>query len=268
MLPVRRSTDTKANWDFNEDDRSKPEASNMAWITHWRETDSSFCSPNDVILLGGKSLADFRVRVAQSHARHDLTPSYWSLVGVIDGDRVLTAPLWPLLSPDLVPISNGVRSLPLTDFDDSGLWPNVAIIRFPPTQEPPIDCIGRLTQQRSVIDVPTLLLSWLGFVWGAGSTGNPLLTGFGVPSAVLVETAFGMGEVEITPGLATASSCPEAIYQAAKWWRDYYQLSAGNTGRRKRKVLDHPAGRYLLRNREASYIEPELPKEPPVSTSA
>ena len=110
----------------------EPEASNTGWIAHWRETDATFCSPNDVILLGGKSLADFRVRIAQSHARHDLTPSYWSLVGVIDGDRMLTAPLWPLLSPDLVPISNGVRSLPLTDFDDSGLWPNIAIIRFPP----------------------------------------------------------------------------------------------------------------------------------------
>jgi hypothetical protein len=208
------------------------------------------------------------VRVAQSHARHDLTPSYWSLVGVVDGDRVLTAPLWPLMSPDLVPISNGIRSLALTDFDDSALWPNIALIRFPGTKQDPGECIRRLANQRSVIDVPTLILSWLGFVWGAGAAGNPLLAGVGLPSAVLVEAAFGIAEVEITPGLATASSCPEAIYQAAKWWALYYQASAGGTARRRRKQVDHPIGRYLLRNREASYTEPELPKDEPVSSTA
>ena len=94
-----------------------------------------------------------------------------------------------------------------------------------------------------MIDIPTLLLPWLGFVWGAGSTANPLLDGFGVPSAVLVETAFGMAEVEITPGLATASSCPEAIYQAAKWWTGYYTETAGpqtTATRRRRRKVDEP----------------------------
>ena len=77
-------------------------------------------SPGDVVLLGGSSLADFRVRVAQSHVRDDLTPSYWSLVGVLDGSRgLLTAPLWPLSPPDVVPSTNGIVRLPLSDFDSA-----------------------------------------------------------------------------------------------------------------------------------------------------
>src|SRR5262245_3772051 len=31
-----------------------------------------------IVLVGGTSTTSFRLRVAQSHARHDLVPSYWS----------------------------------------------------------------------------------------------------------------------------------------------------------------------------------------------
>jgi hypothetical protein len=124
--------------------------------------------------------------------------------------------------------------------------------------------VTRLREQRSIIDIPTLILPWLGFVWGAGTGGNPLLNGYGVPSAVLVETAYGMAEVELTPGLAAASSCPEAIYQAARWWTGYYTETGGpqtTTTRRRRKKVEepptHPVGRYLLRQRQATYAEPK-----------
>ena len=203
---------------FDEDKQGGAE-SNLSWIQRWRADSAAFFGAGDVILLGGSSLTDFRIRIAQSHARHDLTPSYWSLVGIVDAnDQVLTAPLWPLLEPDRVPMSNGIQSIPLSTFDDPAAWPNIGVIRFPGVQQDPVDCVTRLREQRSIIDIPTLILPWLGFVWGAGAAGNPLLNGFGLPSAVLVETAFGIAEVELTPGLAAASSCPEAIYQAARWW--------------------------------------------------
>lgn len=254
MLPVRQSPDTDSNADFVKDERATRQR-NAAWIQEWRAKEADFCSPGDVVLLGGRSVADFRVRVAQSHARHDLTPSYWSLVGVVDEDResILTAPLWPLQSPDRVPVSNGIRTLPLADFDDAVAWPNIGIVRFPGTRQKPVECVKRLAKQRSIIDVPTLILPWLGFIWGAGAAGNPLLNGYGLPSAVLVEAAFGLAEVELTPGLATASSCPEAIYQAAKWWSGFYQQASG---RRRSKTARHPVGRYKVRQREASYLEP------------
>jgi hypothetical protein len=253
VLAVRRSSESSANEGFVKDEIVSGQT-NVAWIRHWRSSDAGFGRRNSVVLLGGNSLADFRVRIAQSHARHDLTPSYWSLVGVVHGrDRLLTAPLWPLSPPDQMPVTNGVRSLWLRDFDDPARWPNIAVIRFPGARQDAVNCIKRLASQRSIVDVPTLLLPWLGFVWGAGATGNPLLNGFGVPSAVLVEAAFGMAEVELTPGLATASSCPEAMYQAAKWWHTYYEQSAGTEAG---EADHHPVGRYLLRQPEASYLEP------------
>jgi len=83
-----------------------------------------------------------------------------------------------------------------------------------------------------------------------------------VPSAVLVETAFAMAEVELTPGLAAASSCPEAIYQAAKWWTGYYEKTAGydeaaGTKPQGDAEAINPVGRFLLRQPQASYLEPE-----------
>jgi hypothetical protein len=268
MLPVRRSPDPESNKAF-EEDRPRKGETNLAWIQRGRAADPAFFGAGDVILLGGSSLSDFRIRIAQSHARHDLTPSYWSLAGILDAnDLVLTAPLWPLLAPDRVPLSNGIQAIPLSKFDSPRAWPNVAVVRFPGVQMDPVDAVTRLREQRSIIDIPTLILPWLGFVWGAGSVGNPLLNGFGVPSAVLVETAFGMAEVELTPGLAAASSCPEAIYQAAKWWSGYYENTAG-----LQTTDEHPPGPtveeppiappinpvgcYLLRQRQATYVEPK-----------
>jgi len=256
MLSIRQSPDSDPNAGFAKDE-SNPFQSNTEWIQRWREVDSTFCSPGDVVLLGGQSLADFRVRVAQSPTRHDLTPSYWSLVGVVDaGGRILTAPLWPLQTPDRVPVTNGIRSLELAEFADENLWPNMGIIRFPGARQDPVECVKRLTRQRSIVDIPTLLVTWLGFAWGGAAAGNPLVGGVGLPSAVLVETAFGLAEVELTPGLATASSCPEAIYQAAKWWTDYYVKTAGPRRRTRGAAAVHPEGRYIIRKPEATYVDP------------
>ncbi len=264
MLPVRRAPTSTANTAFVKDTRSEVAPSvappgtetNLAWVARTRAADKTFAAPGDVVLLGGANLADFRLRVAQSHIRDDLTPSYWSQVGVLDaGDRVLTAPLWPLLRPEIVPITNGIRSLPLSGFDDPTRWPNIAIVRFPGARRPPVACVGDLRKQRTMIDIPALVLHWLAFVWGAGSAPNPLVNGSGIPSAVMTEAAFGLAEVELTPGLAAASSCPEAIYQSAKWWHDFYELAAGG----RRRKANRPIGQYLIRATTPGYGEPERP---------
>jgi hypothetical protein len=273
MLPVRRAPTSTSNAAFVKERLpaapptvAGPEAeTNLAWLARARTSDKRFGSPGDVVLLGGASLADFRLRVAQSHIRDDLTPSYWSLVGVLDaGDQVLTAPLWPLLAPEIVPITNGIRSLPLGDFDDPAEWPNIAIVRFPSARKPPVECVDELRKQRSMIDIPALVLHWLAFVWGAGSAPNPLVGGSGIPSAVMTEAAFGLAEVELTPGLAAASSCPEAIYQSAKWWHDFYELAAG--GRRRR--TNRPIGQYVIRATTPGYGEPQRPPLNPDAPAA
>ena len=269
MLPVRRAPTDSWNDQFVKE--TLPEAvappaveTNLAWLARLRTADKTFAKPGDVVLLGGSSLSDFRLRVAQSHMRDDLTPSYWSLVGVLDdGDRLLTAPLWPLLTPDVVPITNGITSLALSEFDDPVLWPNIAIVRFPGARLPPVTCVDDLRKQRSMIDIPALVLHWLAFVWGAGSAPNPLVNGSGIPSAVMTEAAFALAEVELTPGLAAASSCPEAIYQSAKWWHSFYEQAAGG---RRRKV-NRPIGQYVTRETMPTYHEPKRPDLRPSATA-
>jgi hypothetical protein len=33
----------------------------------------------------------------------------------------------------------------------------------------------------------------------------------------------GAAGFDLTPGLESRASCPEAIWQAAKWWHKYYE---------------------------------------------
>ena len=259
MLPVRRAPTTTKNTRFKEIDANEGEG-NVAWLTRACRPVKGLGSDGDVILLGGQSVADFRVRVAQSHMRDDLTPSYWSLVGIREGDNLLTAPLWPLSQPDHLPYLNAIAALPLMDFDDPRDWPNVGVIRFHlgERQKKPIASLKTLIGQRTIVDIPSLVLQWLAFVWGTGNAPNPLVNGGGLPSAVLVETAFGLSEIELTPGLASSSSCPEAIYQAAKWWQDFYADVAGMKG--AEAEASWPTGRFACRQKSASYIEPDPPK--------
>jgi hypothetical protein len=74
----------------------------------------------------------------------------------------------------------------------------------------------------------------------------------GIPSAVLIESAYSIIGVELTPGLAGQSSCPEAIWQAAKWWHEFYDSEAA--------VTEAPvAGHYHIGQPAAAAIDPAPP---------
>jgi len=77
--------------------------SNAAWIAPRAE-------PGSVLLLGGSSLIDFRVRVAQSHLRGDLLPSFWSAAGIIVSPTIfLSVPIDERLIPEIVPSANAIH---------------------------------------------------------------------------------------------------------------------------------------------------------------
>ena len=274
MIPMRQSTATAQNT-LLVDDLSAPVAltkkgtprgsprGNVAWLRRGRR-DHGIGEIGDVVLLGGKSIVDFRIRVAQSHARHDLTPSYWSTVGVLSSaTRLITVPIGSTgIDLSLIPAINAMTPVPLSDFDDTNRYPNIAVVRFPGADPTALlQAADTLRTQRSIADLPALLIAWLGFVWGAGGSPNPLLAGLGHPSAVLVETLFGLVDVELTPGLASASSCPEAIWQSVKWWQDFYtQAVAGEPEDAEASKETSPWGRYRIRDREASYVVPKDPE--------
>jgi len=198
----------------------RAKGANKAWVA---TRPKGMVGPGTVLLVGGASILDFRLRVAQSHLRHDLLPSFWSIAGVMSArDRVLTVPLDEQLAPTDVPSHNAIHECPLSAYDDPRRYPNIAVVNFARHGEVIAKNVRRLSHQRSAIDLPHLLVQWLGFVWGAAAAPNPLVQSVGIPGAALTETAFGMSGIELTPGIASGASCPEAVWQSAVWWHEYY----------------------------------------------
>jgi hypothetical protein len=113
---------------------------------------------------------------------------------------------------------------------------------------------------RAIVDLPHLLVEWLGFVWGARARGNPLLERMGVPSACFVEAAYAVAGIELTPGLAAEASCPEAIWQSAKWWRRYY-AAAAKEARGRTDGVRIPTGSYAVRQEAAAVTVEDTPPQ-------
>jgi hypothetical protein len=219
-----RSANTKPNEQFRDEPLRDGE-SNRKWLARLGDEDG-------VILIGGTTLADFRVRVAQSSLRDDMFPSNWSLAGILlAGGKFVSVPLGGQ-DVSVVPKNNGVREFSLDDFDDTQLFPNIAVIRFAKIHDTVYQDIDRLKRDRGILDLAAMMLPWLAFIWGTKGANNPLLEGRGLPSSAFVETIFAMSGFELTPGLSSASSCPEAMWQAAKWWTDFYEktVTAASAG--------------------------------------
>jgi hypothetical protein len=251
MIPSRDSPATAPN-SLLTPAEADPGQSNLAWLRAGRLRQG-------ILLLGGTSLVDFRVRVAQSGLRSDLSPSYWSLCGLlVDADGTfLSVPLQPD-DVSTVPEANAVQTCRLADFDDPEQWPNIAVLRFTRELGEVVRHARTVGARRTIVDLPELVLAWLAYAWATPGAGNPLLAARGVPSAALVETAHALAGIEITPGLASASSCPEAIWQAVKWWHEYYREAAeveGGSG--SRPIV--PRGRYAVRQRYAQLHGPNRP---------
>lgn len=240
MLSIRSSPSKGRNPDFCLSKRTARE-DNADWIARNLPKEPHPC----LVLLGGKGPVDFRLRVAQSHARHDLTPSHWSHVALLEGadgaskKAAKTKPrLWEIsLEPPTCfgypPSTNGVQESTLERYADRLQFPNVAVIYLPVSSQDVMKTLRKFMHQRSALDATELVLAWLAYVWGVGRAGNPLIDGKGIPSATMVEYVLGALQYELTPGLDSRSSCPEAIWQSALWWHDYYQQSGGKklTGR-------------------------------------
>lgn len=249
MLSMRASTATAPNGGVVEQKPKRGEG-NRAWLARAG-------IDQGVVLLGGATLADVRVRFAQSLVRDDLTPSSWSSAALLVGGRLLTVPLEPGDDVSSVPAANAIRTLDLDAIDDPERYPNVALIAFAaPTGDALEEAAADVRRQRGLIDLPGLLVAWLGWVWGVDDA-NPLVAGQGVPSAAFVEAVHAIADIELTPGLASASSCPEAIWQSARWWGDYYRETARVSAAGMTRSAGHaqpqvPAGAYAVRQHAAA----------------
>lgn len=182
-----------------------------------------------VVLLGGKSQTAFRLRLAQAHLRHDLVPSYWSHVFLLRPAMNFAASgvdeisLEPARGFGFPAPANAVQKGRLTPYRDPVRYPNIAVLGVPVAQKEVMKALDRFKMQRAVLDAVDLVVRWLAYTWGVARSSNPLMDGLGIPSAAMLETVFGAAGFDLTPGLESRSSCPEAIWQAAKWWHEYYE---------------------------------------------
>jgi len=260
MISIRQSTAVSANVSLDEVN-AKPEETNSAWLKRVEAEDG-------IVLLGGATVSHFRIRVAQSHARADLKPSCWSLAGLLmRNQKFLSVPLELCGEASEIAQRNGVQTCSMADYDDPARFPNIAVIRFTSDTKKILDLATLVSgdpetkkpAQRGIIDLPTLMLPWLSYIWIAGKASNPLADGLGLPSAGFVEAVYGMAGIELTPGLASATSCPEAIWQAAKYWHDFYKEAAETTNE-KDAVQQIPTGQYAIRQKAAAADWPPDPQ--------
>lgn len=237
---MRMTSATTANH-VTKNRRPERGEGNAAWVRRMI-ADLQTAEPTQwshLLLLGAPDQMGFRVRVAQSHLRPDLLPSYWSDAALLRLDdaapfevaELLQVPLLQPATAEFASSRNGVASLPMAAFDDIRRWPNIALMAIPRPQAAVVAAIARFCHARDELDALSHVLRWLSFVWGAERPGNPLHDRIGLPSACMLEAAFARLQFDLTPGVEPSKSCPEAIWASARHWHAYYAATAGEGGR-------------------------------------
>ena len=240
MLKLQRSPAARGNAQLKKVLRTKRQT-NSAYIR--AHAGKSPDAETELLLIGGVGALDFRIRVAQSHARDDLLPSAWSHAVVLapaskgnSRRRLWEIPLSGAAVSAHPPASNGVVESDLEQYDDPATFPNIALLRVPVPASALAAAVERFRRQRTVLDALELLLAWWAFGWGVGRAGNPLLDEIGVPSAAFVEYTFSAAGYDLVPGFPSRSSCPEAIWQAARWWHEHPRMTPLEAARTTREL--------------------------------
>jgi hypothetical protein len=237
MLTLVNSTAADRNDQFRKADRIGNE-NNIAWLQRQFTDMEDQPEQTHLVLLGGRGLTAFRLRVAQGHLRHDLMPSNWShavLVGAreaaVEDTKIYELSLEPPGGFQQMPQKNGLQTNTLGYYRGRRAFPNIAVLRVPvavadwlsnPLDKDRVPPLVHYQRQRAILDAPALVLPWLAFAWGVGDAANPLLRGIGIPSAVMIETILNSVGYDPSPGIDSRAACPEAFYQAALWWQMYY----------------------------------------------
>lgn len=217
-----KQLNTSDNQDLQNLSRKGGE-NNSAWLTRaLKALDLNTRNRTALILIGGRDQMSFRLRLAQSHFRRDMLPSYWSdcLLAEVNATTVRKAYHVPLVQPYLpfAPYRNGVVEVDLKEFANQDDWPNIALLAIPTGQKGVLGKLEYFVKSRDQFDSLSHLVRWLAFTWGTHSTGNPVHEGLGLPSACMAGVVCAAAGIDLTPGIPTKAACPETIWSAAKYW--------------------------------------------------
>lgn len=199
-----------------------------------------------VLLTGSTDVASFRLRVAQSHFRSDMLPSYWSDCVLLQTKKNSLHSFYhiPLLQPanaSFAPLRNGVVQSTLSKLPDADSMPNLALLAIPVAEQQTISALQQFQHNRAAVDALALLLPWLGFCWGTGHSSNPLLQQLPLPSAQMIQLLFSSAGFDLTPGVNTDLAAPEAFWSGIKHWQHFYSQTQqhGASLPKARYVLGH-----------------------------
>lgn len=210
---------------------------NVEWLSRAYESFSlkDVSQWSFVILAGGKDVISFRLRVAQSHLRGDMLPSYWSdcaLLKVEQGDfskaRFFNLPLLQPANAPYAPTRNGLMDLPLKQLPSQKDFPNLALLAIPVAQEKVLESLAAYQKARVSYDAVENILPWLAYVWGAGTATNPLMQHIGFPSAMMLNQLFSAQGFDLAPGVNANLSAPETFWSGVKHWQTYYSNTQEN----------------------------------------
>lgn len=223
-MTMQASTARKPNPKVKKAQRG-PSEDNLRWFArHWGDDDGR----TRLMLFGGTGPIDFRLRAAQAVARHDFTPSHWSHVALagklgraVKETRLLEISLAPDGGFGHPPERNALQWGKLARYANPGHFPNVAVFSLSVPWDEVKGAVPALEKQRAAIDLVELTVAWLAHAWGVGAPGNPLKQEVGVPSAAAAEALLNARGFDLSPGLTSKGSSPEAIWQGSRWWHHY-----------------------------------------------
>lgn len=248
MIKQTLSAQTYHQSDIHNLQRVKRE-SNLDWLKRAYENFQldDVAQWSFIVLAGGRDVAAFRIRVAQSHLRGDMLPSFWSecaLLKIDQGDFTTAAffnlPLFQPANLSYAPTRNGLVELPLNKLPTQKDYPNLALLAIPVAQENVLQSLAEYQRARVSYDAVENILPWLAFVWGAGNAGNPLMQHIGFPSAMMLNQVYGAQGFDLAPGVNANLSTPETFWSGVKHWQDYYSKTQQNGLLPKaRFVIDH-----------------------------
>ena len=236
MIKQTLSSQSLVQSDIYKMDRIKREP-NLEWLKRAYE---SFALDNIadwsfIVLAGGKDVASFRIRIAQSHLRGDMLPSFWSECALfkIEQNDFATASFFnlPLFQPAVAtyaPTRNGLIEMPFNKLPTQKDYPNLALLAIPVPQEAILSALADYKKARVSYDAVENILPWLAFVWGAGNASNPLMQQIGFPSAMMLNQVFNANGFDLAPGVNANLSTPETFWSGVKHWQDYYSKTQEN----------------------------------------
>ncbi len=243
MLSIRESNLRDRNPDIRQEERQPGEGNRAFLQRHWAS--ETFADAEiGLVLVGGRTSQDLCLRFAQSLARYDRSPSSWSEVFLIvrnaDGFQSFGVHLPAIQTPtehrgerllrNVPTWNNGIQTEIEALVDSPIDYPNIALLRLsaetrmqlrPSENGLAVDANAAVDQCRrrgDVISTAECAWRWLGYAWGIRGQGNPLHEGVGFPAAMFVDSVLNALGLDLTPGLASHSSCPEAIWQTFNWW--------------------------------------------------